>query len=63
MDAPQPTYTPQQMAELLTAYQRLKERHRESQKAYYARNADARKAYAMAYYNAKKAKSVQEVAK
>jgi uncharacterized protein YhaN len=50
------TYTPAEMANMIQAYEAHKLRHSESQKKYYERNADARKAYASLYYKNKKAR-------
>jgi hypothetical protein len=58
----EPTYTPQQMAQMLNEYQRIKASHRNSQQQYYARNAEGRKAYASAYYQANKERILQRLA-
>ena len=52
------TYTPAQMIAMVQAYETQKAKHSESQKRYYERNADARKAYASNYYKNKKARAL-----
>jgi hypothetical protein len=57
------TYTPAEMVNMIQAYEAHKIRHSESQKRYYERNAEARKAYASNYYKTKKATQVEAVSK
>ena len=49
-------YTTAEMVAMILAYEARKNKHSESQKRYYERNADARKAYASNYYKNKKAR-------
>jgi len=48
------TYTPEQMAQIVNDYERLKTAHRTSQQNYYAKKSTERKAYASAYYQRNK---------
>jgi hypothetical protein len=51
----EPTYTPGEIANILASYATMKERCRTAQHRYYERNSDAKKAYAVQYYQRKKA--------
>jgi len=55
------TYTVNQMANMIQAYEAHRVRHKESQKKYYERNAEARKAYATNYYKQKKARAAAPI--
>ena len=56
------TYTPEQMAQMVNDYERLKTAHRISQQNYYARKAGERKAYASAYYQRNKQRILERLA-
>lgn len=56
------TYTPAEMAQIVTDYERIKESHRVSQQNYYIRKATERKAYASAYYQRNKARILERIA-
>ena len=56
------TYTPEQMAQMVTKYERLTEAHRLAQQQYYQRKTEERKAYASAYYQRNKERILARMA-
>lgn len=56
------TYTPQQMDQIVTDYQRMTNSHRLSQQRYYERNSQERKDYAANYYQRNKERILNRIA-